>query len=157
MLAALFDHLFVRLQQLLPERQLGRMVWALTRNTTPWVRTLLIRLFVWVYGVNLAEVEHPEPAAWEHMNAFFTRPLCPGARPIAPGADTLVSPGDGLLEQLTYADADHLVQAKHFRYPIANFLALDPAAAERFSGGATATIYLAPKTITGCTCLWEDG
>ena len=144
MLPALFDQLFVLFQRLLPERQLGRLVHALTRNRTPWLRSLLIRAFVRVYGVDLTEVEHPEPESWEHMNAFFTRPLRPGARPIAAGGHTVVCPSDGLLEELGYAEADQLLQAKRFRYRISDFLALDPADAGLFSGGATATIYLAP-------------
>jgi len=145
MLPALLDQLFVLFQRLLPERQLGRAVRALTRSRTPWLRSLLIRSFVRVYGVNLAEVEHPEPEAWEHMNAFFTRPLRADARPVATGVSAVVSPSDGLLEELGYANAGHLLQAKRFEYSIADLLALDAAEAEPFSGGATTTIYLAPR------------
>ena len=81
MLQALPDQLFVLFQRLLPERLLGRGVYWLARQRTPWLRTLLIRSFVRFYRVDISEVEHPEPAAWEHVNAFFTRPLRPGARP----------------------------------------------------------------------------
>lgn len=144
MLASLLDQLFVLFQRLLPERQLGKLVHGLTRTRTPWLRTLLIRGFVRLYGVNLSEVEHPEPEAWEHLNAFFTRPLRTGARPIAPGASTVVSPSDGTLEHFGYADAGDLLQAKRFRYRVSDFLALDAAAAEPFNNGATTTIYLAP-------------
>ncbi len=108
------------------------------------MRTLLIRTFVRLYRVDLAEVEHPEPEAWEHMNAFFTRPLRAGARPVAQGTRTVVSPSDGTLEHIGYAETGQLLQAKRFHYRIADFLALEPAEAESFSGGATATIYLAP-------------
>ncbi|TFG83018.1 MAG: phosphatidylserine decarboxylase [Chromatiales bacterium] len=145
MLPTVLDQLFVLMQRLLPERLLGHAVRALTRSEVPWLRSLLIRAFVRVYDVDLAEVEHPEPRSWAHMNAFFTRPLRTGARPIATGEDTVVSPSDGLLEQLGYAEAEQLVQAKHFRYSIADFLALDAAEAEPFQGGATATVYLAPR------------
>lgn len=144
MLPNLLDQLFVLIQRLLPERLLGRIVHALTRSRMPWLRNLLIRGFVRVYDVDLSEIEHPEPGAFEHMNAFFTRPLRAGARPIAPGDRTLVCPSDGLLEAIGYAEADQLVQAKRFRYRLADFLVLEPAEAERFHGGATATVYLAP-------------
>ncbi len=144
MLPSVLDQLFVLFQRLLPERLMGQLVHSVTRSRTPWVRTLLIRTFVRLYRVNLADVEHPEPEAWEHMNAFFTRPLRPGARPVAPGPRTVVSPSDGTLEHAGYAEAAQLVQAKRFRYRIADFLALEPGEAEPFSGGATATIYLAP-------------
>jgi len=141
----ILDRLFVLLQQLLPERWLGRAVHALTRNRTPWVRTLLIRTFVRVYGVNLDEVEHPEPEAWEHVNAFFTRPLRPGARPIAAAPGAFVSPADGRLEELGYAADGHLLQAKRFRYSLASLLATDDAGVAPFRNGATLTVYLAPR------------
>lgn len=144
MLPSLLDQLFVLMQRLLPERLLGRAVRALTRSRMPWLRNFLIRGFVRVYDVDLREIEHPEPSAFQHMNAFFTRPLRAGARPIAPGDRTLVCPSDGLLEAIGYAEADQLVQAKRFRYRVADLLVLEPTAAERFHGGATATVYLAP-------------
>jgi len=145
MLASLLDHAFVFFQRLLPGRLLGRWVRALTQARTPWFRTLLIRAFTSVYPVNLDEIEHPEPAAWENLNAFFTRPLKPGARPVAPGHDTIVCPCDGLLEALGHADGEQLLQAKRFRYRLGDLLAMDEAAARPFHGGATATIYLAPQ------------
>ena len=144
MLQTLPDQLFVMLQRLLPARLLGRGVYWLARQRSPWLRTLLIRSFVHFYKVDLSEVEHPEPAAWEHANAFFTRALKPGARPVAAGAGTVVSPADGTIEELGYAAGDHLIQAKRFRYRLADFLATDDAAVTGFHDGATLTIYLAP-------------
>lgn len=141
---ALPDQLFVLLQRLLPERLLGRGVYWLARQRSPWLRKLLIRSFVRFYKVDLSEIEHPEPEAWEHANAFFTRALKPGARPIAAGADTVVSPADGTIEELGYAAGDHLIQAKRFRYRLADFLATDDAAVAGFHDGATLTVYLAP-------------
>lgn len=144
-LQPILDRLFVLLQQLLPERLLGRLVHGLTRNPTPWLKALLIRTFVRVYGVNLDEIEHPEPEAWEHVNAFFTRPLRPGARPIAAAAGAFVSPADGRLEELGYAVHGQLLQAKRFQYSLASLLASDAAGVECFRNGATLTVYLAPR------------
>jgi phosphatidylserine decarboxylase len=141
---ALPDQLFVLLQRLLPERLLGRGVYWLARQRSPWLRKLLIRSFIRFYKVDLSEIEHPEPEAWEHANAFFTRALKPGARPVAAGADTVVSPADGTIEELGYAAGDHLIQAKRFRYRLADFLATDDAAVAGFHDGATLTVYLAP-------------
>lgn len=145
MLSSLLDQAFVLFQRLLPDRLLGRWVRALTRARTPWLRTLLIRTFVNVYPVDLAEVDQPDPEAWESLNAFFTRPLKPGVRPVATGSDAVVCPCDGTLEDLGHADGERLLQAKRFRYRLADLLAIDAAAAESFHGGATATIYLAPQ------------
>jgi phosphatidylserine decarboxylase len=55
-----------------------------------------------------------------------------------------VSPADGRIEELGYANGDQLIQAKRFRYRLADFLATDDAAVTRFHDGATLTIYLAP-------------
>lgn len=143
--ASLLDQLFVLCQRLLPARLLGRAVAALTHSRRPWLRTALIRGFVRLYPVNLAEVENPDPAAWEHLNAFFTRPLRAGARPVPPGPDAVVSPSDGMLEHLGYVSHGDLLQAKRFRYRVADLLVLDEAEAAAFDGGATATIYLAPQ------------
>ncbi|MEZ5566219.1 MAG: archaetidylserine decarboxylase [Gammaproteobacteria bacterium] len=145
MLASLLDHAFVLFQRLLPEQLLGRWVRALTRARTPWLRTFLIRAFIKTYPVNLSEVENPEPEAWENVNAFFTRPLRPGVRPVAPGNTTVVCPCDGMLEDLGYASGQMLLQAKRFRYRLADLLAMDETEALPFHGGGTATIYLAPQ------------
>lgn len=144
MLQGLPDQLFVLFQRLLPGRLLGRVVYWLARQRTPWLRTLLIRSFVRFYKVDLSEVEHPEPAAWEHANAFFTRALKPGARPVAAGTATVVSPADGTIEELGYAAGDHLIQAKRFHYRLADFLVTDDAAVASFHDGAALTVYLAP-------------
>lgn len=144
MLQGLPDQLFVLFQRLLPERLLGRVIYWLARQRTPWLRSLLIRSFVRFYKVDLSEVEHPEPAAWEHANAFFTRALRPGARPISAGASTVVSPADGTIEELGYATGNQLIQAKRFQYKLADFLATDDADVAHFNDGATLTIYLAP-------------
>ena len=143
-LQGLPDQFFVLFQRLLPERLLGRCVYWLARQRTPWLRNLLIRNFIRFYKVDISEVEHPEPAAWEHANAFFTRALRPGARPLAAGANTVVSPADGRIEELGYAAGNYLIQAKRFHYRLADFLATDDASVARFHDGATLTIYLAP-------------
>ena len=144
MLQGVPDQLFVLFQRLLPARLLGRGVYWLARQRAPWLRNLLIRSFIRFYKVDVSEVEHPEPAAWEHANAFFTRELRPGARPLAGGTNTVLSPADGRIEEIGYATGNHLIQAKRFRYRLADFLATDDAAVTRFHDGATLTIYLAP-------------
>lgn len=144
MLQALLDRLLVLLQWLLPERLLGRWVHGLTRRTEPWVKNGLIRLFIRIYPVNLAEAESADPASYPTVNAFFTRALRPGARLVAPDPGAVVSPADGTLEELGYARGEALIQAKRFEYPVAGFLATTSADAARFRDGALLTVYLAP-------------
>lgn len=143
-MASLGDRLFVGLQRLLPARWLGRLVYRVSRSRVPWLRDALVRGFIRLYDIDLEELEDPRPAAYEHLNAFFTRALRPGARPLDPDPDVLLCPADGTLEEIGVLDADRLIQAKRFRYPVAGLLAERPETVSQFTGGGFATVYLAP-------------
>lgn len=89
----------------LPLRALSR-AWG-TFNSTElpvWFRAPGYKLYSWVFGVTLDEVERPLEE-YKSMSEFFMRRLKPGARPIAEGAD-LVSPADGKLVNLGFVSAD---------------------------------------------------
>lgn len=143
-MASFGDRLFVGLQRVLPGRWLGALVYRASRSRTPWFRDALVRGFIRLYDIDLDELEDPRPAAYEHLNAFFTRALRPGARPLDPDPTALLCPADGMLEEVGTLDGDRLIQAKRFRYPVGGLLAESPEIASRYSGGAFATIYLAP-------------
>ena len=51
MLPNVADQLFVLIQRLLPGRQLGRAVHRLAHSRIPWLKRLLIRTFVGLYGI----------------------------------------------------------------------------------------------------------
>lgn len=141
---ALADRLFLLFQRLLPERLLGRGVYRLARCRTPWFKNLAIRFLVKWYGIDLSEVARRVPDEFQHLNDFFTRELRPGARPLTRSGGVVVSPADGRLEEVGFVAGDELVQAKTFRYRLADLLATDATMAERYRGGALLTVYLAP-------------
>ena len=85
----------VALQYVLPHRFLSRLVmWGTRWTFAPW-KDFLIRRIVESYRVDLDEAEQPDPSAYAHFNAFFTRPLKPAARPHAQDAVSILWPGDG--------------------------------------------------------------
>ena len=84
------------------------------------------------------------PADYASLNAFFARPLAPGARNWPSDASLVASPVDGVLTRLGTVADGRLVQAKGRRYSAAALLDGDEAAAP-FHGGLYATIYLAPR------------
>ncbi|HWG72261.1 MAG TPA: archaetidylserine decarboxylase [Steroidobacteraceae bacterium] len=135
--------LFVWLQYLLPQHGLSRLVLAATRVRAAWFKNGLIRGFLELYRVDMAEAAQSDPYCYGTFNEFFTRALKPGARPIAGGAEALVSPVDGRVSEAGTLDRDWLLQAKGRRYTLSALLAEQPWAA-RFAGGSFATIYLAP-------------
>lgn len=135
--------LFVWFQYLLPQHGLSRLVLAATRVRAAWFKNAIIRGFLKLYPVNMAEAAQSDPCRYDSFNEFFTRALKSGARPIADGAQTLVSPVDGRVSEAGILDRDWLLQAKGRRYSLPALLAAQPWAA-RFAGGSFATIYLAP-------------
>jgi phosphatidylserine decarboxylase len=135
---------FVALQYLLPHHLLCRLVYAVTRSRTRWLKNLLIGAFVRAYTPAMAEATEPEPRNYESFNAFFTRALRPGARPDPADAQIIASPCDGTLSIAGGINGTTLLQAKGHDYTLEALLAGQPDWVARFAGGFYATIYLAP-------------
>lgn len=147
--ASLLDRLLAGLQRLLPHHFLSRIVLRLTRLRAGPLKTWAIRLVVWIYGADLSEAVEPDPRAYPHFNAFFTRALRPGARPIAEGAGEVVCPVDGAVSEIGEIEDGRLVQAKGIGYSLEALLGGEdeggfpgPAA---FRNGSFATLYLSPR------------
>jgi phosphatidylserine decarboxylase len=137
--------LFRLLVTLAPQHGISRIVHRLARwRWRPW-KNLLIRRFTRLYGVDCGEAAASEANAYVSFNAFFTRPLAPGARPIATGEATLVSPVDGVISQHGRIDEGRLVQAKGQTYSVTELLGGDARLANAFGQGHFATLYLSPR------------
>ena len=139
----LSERLAVLLQFLLPKQALtvlaGRFAgWQGGRWTTA-----AIGRFVRRYQVDMAEAANPDVASYPTFNAFFTRPLRPGARPMAE-AD-FVSPVDGAISQCGRIEGDRIFQAKGHDYTTRALVGGDAALAAQFEGGEFATLYLSPR------------
>ncbi|HEU4662573.1 MAG TPA: archaetidylserine decarboxylase [Dokdonella sp.] len=132
------------LQYLLPHRLLSRLVlWGTRWTYAPW-KDFLIRRIVRSYRVDLAEAEQPDPTAYPHFNAFFTRPLKSGARPQAQAADAILCPADGRISQAGPIRSGRIFQAKGQAFSVAELLG-DEAAAAAYEDGRFATVYLSPR------------
>jgi phosphatidylserine decarboxylase len=140
-----YHRLYVGLQYLLPQHLLARPVYALTRVHWRPLKDGLIRVFARHFRVDLGEARDPDPSAYPHFNAFFTRELRPGARPIAGPEGTVVSPADGVLSQLGAIGDGRIFQAKGHEYALLDLLGGDAGRAAPFQGGCFATIYLSPR------------
>ena len=138
------DRLFVGMQYLLPQHLLSGAMRFLTRVRARPVKDLLIKAFLRLYAVDMAEAERNDPGAYESFNAFFTRSLRPGARPVDPASDAVVSPVDGTVSQAGAIERGQLLQAKGILYSTTALLGGDEDLARRFDGGEFVTIYLAP-------------
>ncbi len=134
----------ILLQYVLPHRLLSRMVyWATRWSWKPW-KNFLIGQIVRRFRVDLSEAQTPDPAAFEHFNAFFTRSLRPGARGADPAPDALLCPADGKVSQAGPIRAGRIVQAKGQDYTVAELLASDEDAVA-YANGSFVTVYLSPR------------
>jgi phosphatidylserine decarboxylase len=135
----------VFLQYILPHRFLSRIVYRATRWTfAPW-KNWLIGTVVRNYHVNMAEAAQPDPLAYQHFNAFFTRKLRPDARHADADPTALLSPADGRISQAGRIVDGRIFQAKGQDYTAAELLGGNEAAATPYRNGRFVTVYLSPR------------
>lgn len=140
--------LFVALQLILPQHALSRLAGLLARHRIPGVTPVLIRLFVRIYRVNLAEAEFEHPADYDTFNAFFTRALKADARPLKHAlqwdSGRLISPVDGTVSQAGIIHDGALFQAKGREFYLPELAGPDIDTAP-YANGVFATLYLSPR------------
>lgn len=134
----------VFLQYALPHRFLSRLVYWGTRWTfAPW-KNWLISTIVRNYHVDMAEAAQPDPLAYQHFNAFFTRKLRPGARQADTDPAAVLSPADGRISHAGRIEDGRIFQAKGQEYTAAELLG-DEASAAPYRNGHFVTVYLSPR------------
>lgn len=130
--------------RLLPRKRMSRALGRIA--ALPASRAVLaqaIDLYARAYAVDLAEAEVP-PGGFATFDEFFTRRLKPGARPVEGGEETLVSPADGLVEDVGPIEVGARLHVKGREYEVGELLG-DPADAARFEGGSFVVVYLSPR------------
>jgi phosphatidylserine decarboxylase len=137
------DALAVLPQYLLPKKALTAFAGWVAGARGGAATTALIRWFVKRYNVNMAEAANPDITSYPTFNAFFTRPLKPGARPLA--AADFICPVDGAISQFGAIEKDQIFQAKGHSYSTTALVGGDAALAAEFDNGSFATLYLSPR------------
>jgi len=129
---------------LVPKNVLSRLAGRLAGIEWPRPLQRLLNLaFGRLVGVDFDELSAPVDS-FPSIQAFFTRPLPEGARPLDTDPEAFVSPCDGKLGEAGIVEDGQLLQIKGRPYSLAALLG-STAEAERFEGGAYATLYLAPR------------
>lgn len=138
------DRLFAALQYVLPKQLLSRIIYAITRSESPFVKRTFLKIFLSLFDINMAEAAQPDPYAYRTFNDFFTRALKPNARPIAIEPQLIVSPVDGTVSQCGELLNESILQAKGQSYSLQELLAGDAESVAAYRNGSFACIYLAP-------------
>ena len=139
------NFIFISFQYLIPQHALSRLIGRLAEVRIPWVKNLLIAIFIKKFNVDMSEAETSDIRAYEHFNAFFTRALKEGSRPFDKTENVLCSPADGTISQIGKIQKQQIFQAKGRFYSLATLLACPEKDAKQFEEGEFATIYLSPK------------
>lgn len=132
------------LQKLMPQHALSRFMGLLGNCRCKHYKNWMIHKFIKAYGVDMSEALEPDPTAYEHFNAFFTRQLKPGVRHLDKPAGTYISPADGAISEFGAIENGQLLQAKGDYYSVEALVA-DAQLAQQFADGSFMTIYLSPK------------
>lgn len=138
------DRLFAALQYVLPKHLLSRIIYAIARSESPFVKRTFLKIFLGLFDINMAEAAQPDPYAYRTFNDFFTRALKPSARPIAIEPEIIVSPVDGTVSQCGELLNESILQAKGQSYSLQELLAGDAESVAAYRNGSFACIYLAP-------------
>ena len=127
---------------LLPKKLLTVAAGCLANVKDREIKNTLIRLFIRMFNVNMAEACLEKPEDYASFNAFFIRHLKPACRPIAT-AD-IISPVDGYVSEVGRIESGQLLQAKGKYYTVQQLLACGKSQAKLFNKGHFATLYLSP-------------
>lgn len=126
----------------LSKRKISRWIGHLVHWVGPgWWAHLTVRIFAWIYNVNLEEAELPW-RDYKSLGEFFIRRLKVGCRPLAENA-WAVHPVDGEITQKGIIRDGRLIQAKDSTYSLEEFTR-DSEALKKWQGGFFVTYYLSP-------------
>lgn len=139
------DKLFIKLQKIVPQHGLSRLVGALAKSEVGFIKNTFIQWFVKRYNVDMSLAIEENPKAYKSFNDFFTRAIKPEARPIDQNSLSIVCPADGAISQLGDIVDGRIFQAKGQDYTSLELLGGDQSLADEFEGGKFATVYLSPR------------
>ncbi|ATH92966.1 MULTISPECIES: phosphatidylserine decarboxylase [Bacillus] len=103
----------------------------------------LIRPYMKTFQINTEEMLE-DVSSFNSLHELFIRRLKDGARPIPSVPDCLISPVDGVIEEMGTVSADKQFIVKHKPYSLEEMIGND-AIANRYLGGTYIIIYLSPR------------
>ncbi|KAI0292968.1 phosphatidylserine decarboxylase-domain-containing protein [Multifurca ochricompacta] len=108
----------------LPLRNLSRLWGWLNSFELPiWLRPISFKLYAFIFGCDLTEIEPADLREYPSLGAFFYRSLTPGSRPIADAS--LVSPADGTVLHFGAVQGARVEQVKGLTYSLDALLGVE--------------------------------
>lgn len=103
----------------------------------------LIRPFIKAFGINTDEMEYPI-SHYKNLHALFTRRLAENTRAIDQSPSTIVSPVDGVINDMGTIESDQTFYIKSQLYHLNDILG-DKKRAKTYENGYFFILYLSPK------------
>ena len=141
----MIDQLKIIGQYLLPKHLVSRLAGKLAAAKAGTLTTILIKLFIAKFAINMSEAKHSDPAQFKTFNDFFTRELRDGVRPVVAGEENIIMPVDGKVSQLGQIKAGRIFQAKGHDFSLRELLGGRDDIAAPFDDGLFSTVYLSPQ------------
>ncbi|KAK0727399.1 phosphatidylserine decarboxylase-domain-containing protein [Lasiosphaeria miniovina] len=109
----------VQVMSTLPLKAISRIWGKFNELVIPYyLRVPGFRLYSFIFGVNLDEIEETDLHKFPNLAAFFYRTLKPGVRPLDPNPNALISPADGRVLQFGQIEGGDIEQVKGMTYTV---------------------------------------
>ncbi|KAF4535584.1 Phosphatidylserine decarboxylase [Lasiodiplodia theobromae] len=127
----------VQVMSTLPLKALSRLWGRFNELDIPYyLRVPGFRLYSFIFGVNLDEMEEQDLHKYPNLAKFFYRALKPGVRPIDPNPNAMVSPADGKVVQFGTIDNGEVEQVKGVTYSLDALLGSSPPSRRNSDAGS---------------------
>ncbi|KAB2577599.1 Phosphatidylserine decarboxylase proenzyme 1 [Lasiodiplodia theobromae] len=127
----------VQVMSTLPLKALSRLWGRFNELDIPYyLRVPGFRLYSFIFGVNLDEMEEQDLHKYPNLAKFFYRTLKPGVRPIDPNPNAMVSPADGKVVQFGTIDNGEVEQVKGVTYSLDALLGSSPPSRRNSDAGS---------------------
>lgn len=132
------------LQHLLPKKLLSRLVGNITACRVAGIKNFFIKNYCRHYKIDLNHASETNYTNYGSFRDFFTRALKPEARPINGDDRAIISPVDGIIQQIgDLVDEDKIITAKGRGLRVGQLLG-NYHEGEKFLRGTFIVLYLSP-------------
>ncbi|MCV2506130.1 MAG: archaetidylserine decarboxylase [Candidatus Lightella neohaematopini] len=131
---------------LMPKYLLTKLFGKIAELKLGYLTRLIIKIFIYIYNINIHEVKEENINKYFTFNEFFTRSLKYNVRTFDNHKLTIILPADGYITQCGNINYYSMVQAKNIFYNLNMLLAEDKYLSNKFINGVFVNIYLSPAS-----------
>ncbi|MCV2528307.1 MAG: archaetidylserine decarboxylase [Candidatus Lightella neohaematopini] len=140
----MIDKLKLMLLFVIPKHLLTKLFGKISELKLGYFTHLIIKIFIYIYNINIYEIKEKDITKYYTFNDFFTRSLKQDARIFDNQKSTIILPADGYITQCGNINYYTIVQAKNIFYNLTVLLSGNKYLSNKFINGVFINIYLSP-------------